>query len=109
MYYTKRYFCDIIVHWLVVMKAIQKVYTTNINNPKGVCIFDKCCVHTDSFVVTCKFEGDREMERFVTRCLIRQNMDLYQRRIRKLVPGCEKCLICDGDETDVSYHFNCPI
>ena len=102
MYYTKRYFCDIIVHWLVVIKEIQKVYKTIINNKKGLCIVYKCCVYTDSFVVTCKFEVDREMERFVTRCPIRQNTDLCQRIIRNLVPRCDKCLICDGDETDVS-------
>ena len=87
--------------------AIQKVYKTIMNNTKGFCIVNKCCVYTDSFIVTCKFEVGREKERFVTRCLIRQDTDLCQRRIRKLVPRCDKCLICDGDETDVSYHFNC--
>jgi len=62
MYYTKRYlYWYVIVHRLVVIKAIQKVYTTIINNTKGLCIVNKCCVYTDSFVVTCKFEADREM------------------------------------------------
>jgi ferredoxin-like protein FixX len=44
-----------------------------------------------------KFKDNQEVETAVTQRLIAQDMDLYQKRIEKLVTRYEKCLSCGGN------------